>query len=80
MSPETTAAVVIAAAAALLLGMAGLIKAMIIGKLDAIQSELGDLTHDMHKIDTRVARIEERHKQEDNWSDQNRRVPLREGA
>ena len=43
------------------MGMAALIKTMVLGRLDQIQKELGGLTRDLHRLDTRVTKLETEH-------------------
>lgn len=42
-------------------GMAGLIKAMVLGRLDQIQKDLSGLSRDMHRLDIRVTKLEAEH-------------------
>lgn len=42
-------------------GMAGLIKAMVLGRLDQIQKEISGLSRDLHRLDTRVTKLETEH-------------------
>jgi septal ring factor EnvC (AmiA/AmiB activator) len=58
-----------------------LLKYMVSDKLKTISSDISELkqaraedTAKIHHIDTRVARIEERHKQLDSWRGPNREV------
>lgn len=42
-------------------GMAGLIKTMVLGRLEQIHEQLGGLTRDLHRLDTRVTKLETEH-------------------
>lgn len=61
MNPSTVATIIIGAGAALIGGMAALIKAMVIGKLDGIAATLEDVRSELHDIDLRVTRLEAEH-------------------
>lgn len=43
------------------MGMAALIKTMVLGRLDLIQKELSGLSRDLHRLDTRVTKLETEH-------------------
>ena len=43
-------------------GMAGLIKAMVLGRLDLIQKELSGLSRDLHRLEVRVNTLETEHR------------------
>lgn len=58
MNLATVSAIIIATLGALLLGMAALIKTMVLSQLDDIQSTLEDVRSDIHAIDLRVTRLE----------------------
>ena len=62
MDLPTIGAIVVGVAGALLLGMAALIKGMVLGRLDEIQRELGGLGREMHRIDLRVTKLETEHR------------------
>lgn len=58
MNILTITLIILATAGALILGMAALIKTMILGVLEQIQSQLGGVVRDVHRVDVRVTRIE----------------------
>lgn len=62
MNLETISAIVIAAVGALLLGMAALIKGMVLGKLNEIQKSMAGMTRDFHRMDVRVTKLETEHR------------------
>jgi hypothetical protein len=43
------------------MGMAALIKTMVLGRLEQIHEQLGGLTRDLHRLDTRVTKLETEH-------------------
>ncbi len=57
-----TAAIVLATGGALILGMAGLIKTMVVGKLDTLQIAIDEIRSEIHDIDIRVTRLETEHR------------------
>lgn len=59
MDLATITVIIVAACGALILGMAALIKGMVVGKLEELQETINALGRDHHKLDTRVARLEE---------------------
>ncbi len=62
MSTATIAAIIISTFGALLLGMAALIKTMIVGKLEALQIAMDEMKSEVHHLDIRVTRIETEHR------------------
>ena len=44
-----------------IMGMAAIIKTMVLGRLDQIHEQLGGLTRDFHRLDTRVTKLETEH-------------------
>lgn len=46
----------------LILGMAALIKGMVLGKLDEIQKSMVGLNRDFHRMDVRVTKLETEHR------------------
>jgi len=61
MNTATIGAIILATSASLLLGMAALIKTMILGKLDALQITINDLSNDFHALDVRLTKLEAEH-------------------
>ena len=61
MDTATVSAVIIGACGALILGMAALIKTMVVGKLDALQAAFDDMRNDHHRLDVRVTKLEAEH-------------------
>ena len=57
-----TAAIILAAGGALILGMAGLLKAMVVSKLDTLQAAIDEIRSEIHDIDIRVTRLETEHR------------------
>lgn len=62
MSPATLTIIVMSASGALLLGMAALIKTMVLGKLADIQNMVSGLSKDMHRMDIRLTTLEAEHR------------------
>lgn len=62
MDAATVGFVIIAACGALILGMAALIKGMVLGKLDDIQKAMSGLNRDFHRMDVRVTKLETEHR------------------
>jgi len=54
-------AAIIAAVVALLAGMAGLIKSMVLGRLDEIQTTMSGLARELHRMDIRLTKLEAEH-------------------
>lgn len=61
MSLATVSGIIIATAGALILGMAVLIKSMVVGRLDALQAGVDGMREDIHGIDVRVTKLETAH-------------------
>lgn len=62
MNAATISAIVLAACGALIVGMAALIKGMVLGKLESIQSMVSGLSRDMHRMDLRLTTLEAEHR------------------
>lgn len=62
MNPATITAIIIGTSSALILGMAALIKTMVVGKLDALQAAMDSMKSDVHHIDLRVTKLETEHR------------------
>ena len=58
MNTPTIAGIILAACGALILGMAALIKTMVVGKLDALQASLDEMWGKHHALDIRVTKLE----------------------
>jgi hypothetical protein len=43
------------------MGMAALIKTMVLGRLEQIQKDLSGLSKDMHRLDVRLTKLETEH-------------------
>jgi len=61
MDTATITIVIIGSCGALILGMAALIKTMVVGKLDALQAAFDSMRNDHHKLDMRVTKLESEH-------------------
>lgn len=59
MDLATIAGIVIAAAGVLLAGMAGLIKAMVLGRLEEIKRDLTGMAREQSRHGERITRLEE---------------------
>jgi len=55
------AGIMVATGGALIMGMAGVIKVMVLGKLAEIQDLVSGLSRDMHRMDLRLTRLEAEH-------------------
>lgn len=62
MNTATIAGIIITTAGLLIVGMAALIKTMVLGKLDSIQSMVSGLSRDMHRMDVRLTTLEAEHR------------------
>lgn len=61
MSLATITAIILGVSGALLLGMAALIKTMVLGRLDDLHGMVSGLSKDMHRMDIRLTRLEAEH-------------------
>lgn len=61
MNTSTIAGIVLSTAGILIVGMAALIKGMLLGKLNEIQKLMTEITRDVHKMDIRLTRLEAEH-------------------
>lgn len=61
MNPAAITTIIFGVLGALLAGMAALIKAMVIGRLDGIQETLEGVRTEIHEIDLRVTKLEAEH-------------------
>ena len=61
MDTATITAIILGACTALIVGMAALIKTMVVGKLDALQAAFDGMKDDHHKLDVRVTKVEAEH-------------------
>jgi len=62
MNTVTIAGIIISTFGALLLGMAALIKTMVVGKLVDLQKAMDEMKSDVHHLDIRVTRLETEHR------------------
>ena len=61
MDIGTISAIILGACGVLIIGMAGLIKTMVVTKLDALQRTIDGLGQDHHRLDLRVTKLEAEH-------------------
>jgi hypothetical protein len=61
MNTATIAGIILASCGALILGMAALIKTMVVGKLDSLQASMDEMWGKHHALDVRVTRLEAQH-------------------
>lgn len=62
MDLATVTGIIVGTAGVLILGMAVLIKSMVVGRLDALQAGVDGMREDIHEIDVRVTKLETAHK------------------
>ena len=61
MNLTMVAGIVVAACGVLIVGMAALIKTMVLSRLNEIQDLVTGLSRDMHRMDIRLTKIEAEH-------------------
>jgi len=62
MNTATIAGIILSACGALILGMAALIKTMVVGKLEELQRSMDEMWGKHHKLDIRVTQLEAEHR------------------
>ena len=61
MDLATLSAIILGTISALILGMAALIKTMVVGKLNNLQEAVSNLSNDIHHLDLRLTKLEVEH-------------------
>lgn len=61
MDLATVTGIILGTISALMLGMAALIKTMVVGKLNTLQDAVSALSSDIHHLDLRITKLEVEH-------------------
>lgn len=61
MDATTLSGVVIAACGALIIGMAILIKTMVVSRLDELQTSIAGIARELHRLELKVQKLETEH-------------------
>lgn len=61
MDVATITGIIVASCAALIIGMAILIKTMVVGRLDELQASIAGVARELHRLELKVQKLETEH-------------------